>query len=69
MEHEIEIIELKAKVQKLIEECCVLKDQLARFGSLGDEKKEKLLRKIIESYPDCYSRIEFDDAFDEAAKQ
>lgn len=69
MGHEIDIMELKEQVQKLTEECGVLKGQLARVGALGDAKKEKLLRRIIEAYPDCYNSIEFEDSFHEAEKQ
>ena len=66
---EIKIVDLEKQVQELTEKCDLLSDQLARVGALGDTEKEKLLRKIIESYPDCYNRTEFENAFHEAAEE
>ena len=63
---QIENIELKTRVKELEEENKVLKEQLAKIGSLDCPTKEKLLKKIIDAHPDCYNQIEFDEAADEA---
>lgn len=65
---EVKVMELEAKVSELTAECDILRKQLARVGALGNTDKEKLLEQIIKSYPDCYNRTEFDNAFDNALK-
>lgn len=51
-------------VKKLTDEIKILKNQLARVGAMGDEKKEALLRKILESNPHLYDEVVYDDTFE-----
>lgn len=66
LQGQVEDLEIENK--RLKEENNILRQELAKLGTLGDSEKEKLLKKIIEQHPDCYNQIEFDEAFNNAAK-
>jgi hypothetical protein len=68
-ELEIKVVDLEKKVSELTEERNIFREQLIKVGALEDTNKEKLLRRVLEAYPDCYNNIEFEDAFNEGAKE
>lgn len=65
---QIETIELKTRVEELEKENEILKQQLAKIGGLDCAAKVKLLKKVLDAHPDCYNKIEFEEAFNDACK-
>lgn len=65
---QIQAHELKARVKELEKENAVLQQTVVKLGALGDAEKRRLLLKVLKEHPDCYTSIEFEEAFDESAK-
>lgn len=65
----IEISDLKTKITVLTKECDVLRIQLAKMSSLGNQQRERLVNKLLKKYPDCFQELDFDNAYEQAIKK
>ncbi|MFZ2949734.1 MAG: hypothetical protein WA003_09650 [Desulfuromonadaceae bacterium] len=59
----------KEVIGELLNKIVVLEQTVVSLSGADSPKKMELLTKVIKAHPDCYSQIEFDEAFKEESEK
>ena len=64
-----ENVRLREVLEEQFQKISILEKTILSLSCSDDIKKQDLLLKIIKAHPDCYTKLEFDEAFENASRE